>query len=40
MTNDCSVTIKTDKNVERTRTLVRTDPCLGYQNDSTSWTCI
>jgi hypothetical protein len=28
MTNDCPVTIKTDKNVERTRILVRTDPCL------------
>jgi len=31
MTNDCPVTIKTDKNVERTRILVRTHACLGIR---------
>jgi len=31
MTNGCPVTIKTDKNVERTRILVRTYPCLGIK---------
>jgi len=31
MTNDCPDTIKTDKNMERARTLVRTDPCLGMR---------
>jgi len=31
MTNDCPVTIKKDKNMERARTLVRTDPCSGIR---------
>jgi hypothetical protein len=31
MTNDCPVTIKTDKTMERKRTLAKTNPCLGIR---------